>query len=84
MTENVATIVNNFVAGDISREEMVAALGEVEYEYGKFHSYDGYEPGTTDAIVELLLDGTLTSDEVTTIVLRHEERGVGRAWTNGD
>lgn len=79
----VTTLLKQFEAGEMDREQFITALGEVDYEYGEFHGYDGYVPGTSDALVVMFLNHQITADEMTRIVLRHEERGVGGGVDHG-
>lgn len=73
----VNAILDRMDAGEVSREEGVAALGNIEdYSRAKFHGYDGYEPGSADALVEGWMADRLTKDEVQSILLRWDEREV--------
>jgi hypothetical protein len=72
-----------YEAGEIDREQYIEGLCEVEFVGGEFHEYDGYTPGTADALVQAWLEDLLTEDEATRIIKRWEARGVGAAKTNG-
>lgn len=72
----IAELVERFEAGDIEREEFIEELAEAE-DYsvtGKFHGFDGYEPGSADLFVQVWMSGIITDAEATYIVLRWDER----------
>lgn len=74
---SVRAVAARFEAGEITAEDMVTAIGDIEdYTKGKLQGYEGYEPGSADAIVDLWLRDVLDADQVGVILRRWDERGV--------
>ena len=74
---SVRAIAESFQAGEITADEMVTAISEIDdYTKGKLVGSYEYERGSTDALVELWMADLLDVVQVGVILRRWDERGV--------